>query len=80
MAKMNNTEYRRMMDLQRVTRMQHSFGRRIAQSKRTIKGRAKGFNVVLKRSRVHSPNVESLKWSPHSYKAMNNNFNVNRAS
>lgn len=54
--------------------------KRTAQSKRTVKGHAKGFNVAMKQSKVYSLGMETLRWSPHTYKAINNSFNVNRAS
>jgi hypothetical protein len=54
--------------------------KRVAQSKRTVKGHSKGFNAALKNSKVYSMGMEVLRWSPHTYKALNNGFNLNQAS
>lgn len=77
---MSDSEFALRRQQQRDMREHYRNSHRTSQSKRTVKGHAKGFNVPMKHSKVYSANVESLKWSPHSYKAINNSFNVNCAS
>jgi hypothetical protein len=77
---MSDDEFKLRQQQQWDQRKHWQQSKRSSQSKRTVKGHAKGFNVPMKHSKVYSAGMETLRWSPWSYKAIGNNFNVNRAS
>lgn len=77
---MDDDEFRLRQQQQYDQRKHWQQSARTSQSKRTVKGRAKGFNVPMKHSRVYSNGMEKLQWSPWSYKSLNPSFYVTTAS
>jgi hypothetical protein len=77
---MKNKDFQKLRDLEFAIKRHRSNAFRGCQSKRTVKSIAKHCGMPLKHSRVFSVSVEKLKWSPHTYKAVNPNFNLNNAT
>lgn len=78
---MTQQEYRRLMAYYVAAKASRNHGRRNAASKRSTKSRANHVGTPLKQSRVFSISPDKLRWSAHSYKALNTESNLrNQAS
>jgi len=73
---MTPTEFARLMRYYKASQLDRFHSARKAKSKRTTRGQAKHVNVPLKNSRVHATNVDKLRWSAFSYKALNPDSNL----